>query len=283
MKDKYNFFESILFRESGLNPYDSQKYLQEFSLKHAITYFEVKQPGELVRDNEGNPVRKTMSYRDYFKAIGVSIDKKDITFEKLKQSCFSSINPWGFIGVQFGESALKSIKVYEPQHVEHNGREYPIYYDNVMDNSVWSFGREEALYDDGKSPFICTSINRWKGSFTGKFDINSIVDLHDPYKQRLVAHAIWMKGLESLASLLRIDSDIELIVEHVNKGHNLPFYCSLSALLSAIHLIGPQRLYKGLSSIDCETDEIGTSALSYMNEFNNLYVDKCTLESVRLV
>ncbi|MBS9442137.1 hypothetical protein [Photorhabdus heterorhabditis] len=272
---KYDILKNILYKESGINPDYLDIYKKGFNSRDAVKYFLVKKPGELIRNPiNGAPVLTFMSYEQYFNSLGVNITYDDLSHYSLEKNCFRVINPWGFVGIQIGESALFSLGVYNPKDMEINGRNYKVYYDFVHPEYIWKGNNKFELFDYPKGEsFICTSYNTWQGDFTGKFGVNNLQDLYEPNKQTTIIYAIWASGINKLCNLIGMNFDLVHLVKYINNEKKFPFEVSESGILAAIHLVGPYKLFEVIGNGGFITDEIGTSAFSYIEGFSFLEID----------
>ncbi|KER04098.1 hypothetical protein LGZ99_08750 [Photorhabdus temperata] len=269
-----DLFTELLLKESGLDPNKSEIYKRKLDI-NSIYYFDVSSPGNLVRDINGKPRRKNMTYREYFEALGIADISKELNTSYLASACYRVVNAWGFIGIQIGESALYSLGVYIPKKETYNEECLPCYYDHVFGDEVWSNGRKIKKYthNDCKKNFFCTSVNEWKGLFTGKYDIHSLEDIFIPYKQKVLIYNIWKYGVDRLCELLRLkNKDLSLLTEHMKGIKDLPTNITESSLLAAIHLLGPYKIYRHIISYDQCCDETGTTLDDYLIKFSGLSV-----------
>jgi len=274
---KLKLFNELLFVESGINPRKLDCYKKHWESK-SITYFEVSNPGLIKRDYiTGNPNKVKISYKEYFEILGVNLNRNMITYDSLYETCFKTINPWGFIGIQIGESALSAIGVYSPKKMFLNDVCLPFYYDYVFENDAWAKGNQFSIVKEtsNSKSFICSHCNLWEGEFTGKLGVHSFNDLLNPHIQENVIYEIWKYGLKKLSETLKLEErNITQILHKLRKKFNIGNNVTESSLVAAIHLVGPYKLCDYMLNGSGIADEIGTTIDSYFNKFSGLLVNE---------
>src|SRR5450755_1652514 len=131
------FLAKLLAAESGIDPAKFAAYVREYE-SPVIWYPCVTAPGRVIRDTvSGSPRFERMSVSNYFKALGVH----DL-FDPSAPACirdmqYAATNALGFVGYQFGESALISTGYYRPEVVhQRDGRARKRAYDSYYSGSV---------------------------------------------------------------------------------------------------------------------------------------------------
>lgn len=258
-----DFLRKLLAVESGINPANFMTYVRDYELP-AVSYPRVCAPGRVVRDRaSGSPVVDRMTVATYFETLGVGA-----LFDPTSPACISAMqyaatNALGFVGYQFGESALINLGYYRPEVVrtrDERGQERDCdsYYLGSVPDEIWRDGRTEIIRRMGEADrlVLATDVNRWRGTFTGKNGIFSLDDLKQPELQDRVIR----DNLDANQAILAN------IFGRYRPGARSA-HCTWSALLAAAHLCGPYAAATFILNGTSATDEFQTDLRAYVQAF----------------
>lgn len=271
------FLSALRAFESGIDPAQAHWYRDNLDVS-SIDYPRVRRPGRLERDpSSGAPIYERISIRQYFHTLGV-LDR----YDPADPSClagmqYRSMNAWGFVGYQFGESILIENGFYLPA-VASSG--LPRYYALILPDSTWAAGCTETVVElpQTERRVQSTDVNTWQGTFTGKFGLNSLEDLMQPWCQERVIRELMRRNLEVIGRDLDVSMPLQAARwrqqrELTIAGRKRSVEISLSGVLAAAHLCGAQATVRFLRSGAIAVDEKGTSIIDYMERFANMDVD----------
>lgn len=228
-----------------------------------LDYWAVETPGRLRRHpDSGEPVGERITFSEFLVRTGVAELRRT---HGLTAAQHAVINPWGFVGYQFGEPLLIDLQYYRPAvetvTIEGVAHRLPSYYAGSLPVSTWRAGRTSHLFEDEFSGLlrIGTDVNTWRGTFTGRDGITCLDDLRTARGQR----AVLRRSLHRNATILE---------NHLSRhGHSMwsgdPGLPPPAALLAACHLSGPQSVIGHLATSTPYRDETGTSLTSYLERF----------------
>lgn len=266
-----DFLGELLAFESGIDLRRHRWYRECFD-EPVMDYFQVERCGRIRRDRRsGEPLRARLSIRQYFEAIGVAHLYDPADPSSLVPMQYASINPWGFVGFQFGEAALIDIGYYTPKRVrvktEGGEIEAPSYYVTGTAHSEWRNGRLRVLLLDpggGEAAVLATDCNCWEGSFTGQDGLNSFADLRREPAQSIIIMRLIRRNIVAIEAALG------------EEGAKLADLCrgrvTLSGVIAAAHLTGPAAVARYLLGGGSAHDEAGTTLESYMERFGGFDV-----------
>jgi hypothetical protein len=277
------FLDRLRAFESGIDPELHSWYVANFK-ETVLEYPLTSAPGRLVRDLEtGEHVIGPVSIEGYFRTLGVldAFDPSDAA--SLTRMQYRSFNPWGFVGYQIGEEVLFETGYYEPPLVafddEGTGKVCPRIHRGGLHPVLWSGGVTErfvARLDGG--PIVATDVNSWDGRFTGKNGVHSLADLMSQDLQeivirdiichnlRTVSEGLSMAGL-SLSDCLGLQWPRDSAVPEAGVING-----SLSGIIASCHLCGSGATLSLLIESRLAKDDLGTTALDYMERFGNFDV-----------
>jgi hypothetical protein len=257
-----DFFRLLLDVESKI---DSSHLDRFMASRHdrTVDYWSVERPGRLTRSwDEGAPVRERITSAEFLERTGVAglfDDGGDIT---AVQSAV--INPWGFVGYQFGEPLLIDLGYYRPvtETVAVEGVEaiLPSYYASQLPDSTWRHGNRSQVFDDEfcRQRRVGTDVNTWRGTFTGKDGVHSFDDLRTSAGQTAVLRTSLRRSAAVIERLLARTGD-SLWTQRDGR--------TAASLLAAAHLGGSWSVVQYLKSGAEHADEAGTSIAAYLKEF----------------
>lgn len=255
------FLEQLLAQESGIDPALFPWYVREFD-SPVLSYPAVMAPGRGIRDaRTGRFTFRPTTVARYFEALGVHefFDPRDANCIEAMQH--ASTNALGFIGYQFGEAILIDAGYYRPERVriDDRGRIETVesYYIGTIDESAWSGGRTEMLYEmPGTHRLVlATDVNRWRGTFTGKHGVRTTADLKDPAKQRRVMRAVAALNYRRIKAIFKQTSYA------LKPGE------TWSALIAAAHLSGCEAAARFALAGTSVADQFGTGIHTYFERF----------------
>ncbi|MFE5096889.1 hypothetical protein ACFRCI_42930 [Streptomyces sp. NPDC056638] len=232
-----------------------------------MDYWRVERPGRLVRDPAtGAPVTERITIAEFLARTGVAnlFAERDTVGITAVQAAV--VNPWGFVGFQFGEALLIDLQYYRPvrEAVVLDGEEVkvPSYYAPALAERTWRGGTTSHVhYDEGiGGPRVGTDVNEWRGTFTGRDGVHSFADLRR-YDNQL---AVLRRALRHNAGILN---------RHFAKsGRDLWSSAepSPASLLGAAHLCGPHGVLAYLDNGSRPTDEAGTPITAYLRAFSGV-------------
>lgn len=263
-----SFLDDLLTRESSLSP-DLLHVYYASNKEEYIEYPEVEKVGNLVRDNAGRPIFKKYSVYDYLSVLSV-MDKLpknyDSAIENLKNIQTNVINAWGFVGYQIGEHILNRHGFYKPveKEIERDGLriKLPNYYINLPENH-WSNGCREYFYESGNFKVLVNHVNLWKGSFTGKYGIDSFEAFKKYENQTLIMHDLFKNYLIDIQQSLSEQG--QCFHKVIDDSSSI----TISGALAACHLSGVEAVKQYLVTNRSKVDELGTSTKSYFDSFSS--------------
>ncbi|MET9915069.1 hypothetical protein ABZZ74_51965 [Streptomyces sp. NPDC006476] len=260
------FSRRLLDLESRIDSRKLGWYSDNFD-EPVMDYWRVERPGRLVRDpTTGAPVTERITIAEFLARTGVAdlfVERDTVGITAVQAAV---VNPWGFVGFQFGEALLTDLQYYRPMRgvVVLDGEEIkvPSYYAPALPESTWCGGTTSHVYhdEDINGPRIGTDVNEWRGTFTGRDGIDSFADLRR-YDNQL---AVLRRALRHNARILN---------RHFAKsGRDLwsSAESSPASLLGAAHLCGPYGVLAYLDNGIRPTDEAGTSITAYLRAFSDV-------------
>jgi hypothetical protein len=255
----------LLDRESNIDSRLLDWYVANSGLQ-VVDYWAVEQPGRLRRSpDSGAPIREKITFSDFLRRTGVFelFEMRDSIGIEAAQSAV--INPWGFVGYQFGEALLIDLGYYRPAQTDIvvDGRDLrvPSYYVSTLAPSTWRNGRTHCAHQDAASGswLVATDVNSWQGTFTGKDGLRSFEDLRRHDCQRSILRSALRHSAEVLNGWLE---------QHGQNLWAMPAGGpSPAGLLAASHLCGPFAVVEYLRTGRLSADEAGTSIAAYLQEF----------------
>jgi hypothetical protein len=272
------FLDKLLSYESGIDPEKAPVYRENF-YSPAVWYWDVKAPGELIRDAaSGEGRRSLISYSEYFSRLDVPMTMGQITPAHLRLARFGVVNPWGFIGSQIGEALLIETGHYRPEVVKFLDPAGQIlrldsYYSGDVPASRWTGGVTATTHstDGGIGLFMATASNYWRGSFTGKDGIWSLDDMKKPREHTRLFMALLKHNLSRLeASLAAAGASPREALARAEA--RLGASVTLTGCLAVCHLSGVRGAVDFLVGAGNRRDEAGTPASDYVIRFSGLAV-----------
>lgn len=308
------FLDALLAYESGVDPDLWHTYRDKYATAGAVQYWKLERgadgavrPGRVVRDANGGFIRESLTYKQYFEALGVGhlVDKvltdptatEAAVRERLREASYAAMNMLGFVGYQIGEAALISAGYYIPvHHRDGNGHDTgePQYYYGGADQSLFK-GADPAPArvaldpsDPGSAHVWATSVNEWLGTFAG--DDIGLTDLAAFRRKSSQDHAMravmrynldaFVKGLLGAKVDASVTSEKTALAWALGRSWDwtrpvdgtptqVHVRVTMSGILAATHLVGPLGLVAALGApgIPSGGDETGTSPLSYLERF----------------
>ncbi|MEV6610654.1 hypothetical protein [Kutzneria sp. NPDC051319] len=265
-----DFFQRLLDMESRIDSRDLGWYTANLDTE-AMDYWAVRQPGRLVRSVEtGAPLPRRCTIAEFLAATGVLDLFQDRETIGLAAVQAAVINPWGFVGFQFGEPLLIDLQYYRPamEDAVVDGQQVgvPSFYASTLPDSTWRDGKTSVLYQDEATGRwrIGTDVNRWQGTFTGRDGVHSFDDLRT-YDCQL---AILRRSLRHTVTIL----DRHFATTGCDIWTAGPDVPSPASLLGAAHLAGPFGVVAYLEHGRPHHDEAGTSMTTYLEAFADVTV-----------
>jgi hypothetical protein len=252
-----DFFELLLEIESNIPA----------AAPPIVDYWSVERPGRLRRSfADGEPVPERITFREFLLRTGVAELYGSGSTAELRAARCAVMNPWGFVGYQFGEALLIDLHYYEPAEeeavVDGRPQRLPSYYASALAPSTWRHGRTRlAFHDlDARMHRVGTDVNEWSGTFTGKDGIHSLADLRAEAGQLAVLRDSLRRNAEIVQSQLQSrDGDL---------WSPAPGRPGPAAILAASHLCGPWAVRAWLTDGAVRRDEAGTALTTYLNRFS---------------
>jgi hypothetical protein len=259
------FFRRLLDRESNIDSDRLDWYAANLDTA-VMDYWAVDHPGRLRRSWEtGAPVPQRATVAQFLARTGVLelfLRRETVGLAAVQSAV---VNPWGFVGYQFGEAMLIDLGYYEPARetvrIEGESYELPAYYSAGLPDATWRGGRTRHVHhdDDAGAVRIGTDVNEWRGRFTGRDGVWSFGDLRRQDGQAAILRASLRHNAEILGGWFD---------EHGrdvwNPGPGCP---APAALLAAAHLCGPYAVLEHLAHARPRSDEAGTPLTAYLDEF----------------
>jgi hypothetical protein len=259
----------LLAFESGIDPRLYAWYCEHIHTP-CIDAPVVERPGWCKRDPQtGALLWKKMTVEEYFHTLGVLLLFDVNHPECLKAMQYRSMNALGFVGFQLGEAALRDLGVYTPKIVDEDEMQLESLYSGQVPVSTWAGGRREVRFKpNGAAAWIlATDVNRWQGTFTGKFGIHSYEDLLEPANQTRIVIDLMCHNARAIVSTLN-DSDAVVSEKLRSCGSDW------SGFLAAAHLCGPAAVANYLLWGVASQDEFGTPLQQYLERFARLDVSE---------
>jgi hypothetical protein len=178
---------------------------------------------------------------------------------------YAATNALGFVGYQFGESALISSGYYRPELVrmrDDRGRErwFETYYFGSVADATWRDGRTEVVYriPGTKKTIVATDVNRWHGTFTGKNGIFHLEDFKVPKHQEIV-----------IRDHLQANRAVLVDILSRRRPGVRSARCTWSGLLAAAHLCGANAAAAFVLNGTSAKDEFKTDIQTYFSTFGD--------------
>ena len=249
-----DFFQRLLDIESRIDSRDLDWYVANLDVE-VMDYWAVWRPGRLVRSAEtGSPVPAKCTIREFLTGTGVLdlfLARDTIGLAAVQAAV---VNPWGFVGFQFGEPLLIDLQYYRPARTDG----VPAFYAPALPDETWRDGRTSSRYQDESTGrwLLGTDVNRWAGTFTGRDGVHSFDDLRT-YDCQL---AILRRSLRHTVTIL--DQHFEKTGRDLWTSGLAP-----AGLLAAAHLAGPFGVVGYLENGRSRSDEAGTPLTRYLAAF----------------
>lgn len=300
------FLDALRDYESGISMARCQAYADGYDVPDAASYARLMVdgegnyiPGRLLRDRAtGGYTREANSYREFFQKLGVDhlFDVNDpCNADTLRAMQYSSLNAWGFVGYQLGESVLIEAGYYAPRRATIDGETYEVYYQWPDSDRVWSCAGEMDCdcfdesnnFDPGGAhcvpeerliPFTLgdgTVRNRlvsdtcaWEGTFTGKNGVNSFEDLKTQQAQETIIRDVMRNNIATIRRVVESNGmRWEDVFEQTYQYEGQDVRITMSGLLAAAHLRGAFGTANLLLSGQASADELGTNILHYVHTY----------------
>jgi hypothetical protein len=234
-----------------------------------VDYWAVERPGRLRRSfADGRPVPERITFGEFLARTGVAERYGAGSATEVRAARFAVMNPWGFVGYQFGEALLIDLDYYRPAVedavVDGRTEQLPSYYASAPAPSTWRHGRTRLVFhdEDARIRRVGTDVNEWSGTFTGKDGLRSLADLRTEAGQLAVLRSSLRRNAEIVDRHLRShDEDLWSPVA----GRPGP-----AAVLAACHLCGPWAVTAWLSDGAVRRDEAGTALTTYLKRFSQV-------------
>jgi hypothetical protein len=256
-----DFFRLLLDVETKIDSSDVTSD-RTMTSGRTVDYWAVERPGRLTRTwDEGAPVRERVTGAEFLARAGV---EKLISDDDITAVQSAVINPWGFVGYQFGEPLLIDLGYYRPatETVAVDGTEVtlPSYYASQLPESTWRHGNRSQVFDDefSRQVRVGTDVNTWRGTFTGKDGVHSLDDLRTYGCQTAILRTSLRRSVVVIDKQLARTGD-SLWTERDGR--------TAAGLLAAAHLGGSWSVVEYLKSGAEHADEAGTSIAAYMKDF----------------
>jgi hypothetical protein len=257
-----DFFGILLDLESNIDSAEVDAAASDDGLPD-LDYWAVEAPGRLRRHpDSGDPIGERVSFSEFLARTGVAELRRT---HGVKAAQYAIINPWGFVGYQFGEPLLIDLQYYRPAvetvTVEGAPRRLPSYYASSLPVSTWRAGQTSHVFDDEFSGLlrVGTDVNTWQGTFTGKDGITSLDDLRTEKGQQAVLRCSLQRNATILENHLSRDGR--------SMWSGDPQLPPPAALLAGCHLSGAYSDIDHLVTSASHHDETGTSLTSYLGRF----------------
>jgi hypothetical protein len=234
-----------------------------------VDYWAVQRPGRLRRSfADGEPIPERITFQEFLVRTGVAELYGSGSAAEVQAARFAVMNPWGFVGYQFGEALLIDLHYYEPAGEEAvvDGRpeRLPSYYTSALAPSTWRHGRTRLVFhdEDARVRRVGTDVNEWSGTFTGQDGICSLEDLRTKAGQLAVLRGSLRRNAEIVDGHLRShDEDL---------WSPRPGQPGPAAILAACHLCGPWAITAWLTDGEVRRDEAGTALTTYLDRFSQV-------------
>ncbi|HFG2119631.1 TPA: hypothetical protein ACGF9M_001734 [Vibrio cholerae] len=221
----------------------------------------------------GAPIIEEMTVEEHFRNIGIEksfLGCDATTFNKLS---FEVINPWGFVGYQFGEELLMTLGYYKPKMIVKAGttQSLPQHYSYIQGTEHWAKGVKRKVHQGLYGELSVTHVNEWKGVFTGKDGARDFETLKSPCVQEAILKSSQLFNLRVLVNHFGLGELRSLIRQSS--------LLSWSGILASAHLCGAEGVKKYLVHRQLAVDELGTSLEQYLSKFHELDCDISSLIS----
>jgi hypothetical protein len=234
-----------------------------------VDYWSVVRPGRLRRSfADGEPIAERITFREFLVRTGVAKLYGSGSTAEVQAARYAVMNPWGFVGYQFGEALLIDLHYYQPAEeetvVDGRPQRLPIYYASTLAPSTWQHNRTRQVFhdEDARLHRIGTDVNEWSGTFTGKDGIRSLEDLRTEAGQLAVLRDSLRRNAEIVQSHLQSrDEDL---------WSPVPGRPGPAAILAASHLCGAWAVKAWLIDGAVRRDEAGTALTTYLNRFSQV-------------
>lgn len=253
-----DFFRLLLDVESKIDSADLDQFTTGRDAR-SVDYWAVAEPGRLTRSwDDGAPVRERITGAEFLQRTGVA-DLFDAGGDIVAVQS-AVINPWGFVGYQFGEALLIDLGYYRPAMETVNGASLPSYYASQLPESTWRHGNRSQVFDDefSRQTRVGTDVNTWRGTFTDKDGVGSFADLRTAGGQAAILRTSLRRSAAVIERQLARTGD-SLWMERDGR--------TAAGLLAAAHLGGSWSVVEFLKSGAEHADEAGTSIAAYLKEF----------------
>lgn len=203
-----------------------------------ISHSEYKQPEAVVKVYSQNPITQNKgNFRDMLEALG----ERETGFISGDSNQYTFVNPQlYFLGkYQFAEILLIRLGYYKAN----------VYFGKGADK------------------------NYWRGTWTGKNGINNKTEfLKSPHVQEQAireAFGVYWQDINYLMNQRgkSIDSYLNQIKTFNSQGKPIKIKITLSGIVAAAHLKGPDKIVDLLLNGQVSQDSFGTSILAYLSEF----------------
>lgn len=259
------FYQILLDQESNIDSNNVDWYVANLE-KDVVDYWAVERPGRLRRSPaNGAPIKERITVSECLRRTGV-LDlflRRDIVGIRAVQ--FAVVNPWGFVGYQFGEQLLIDLQYYRPSAInaifEGDSVKLDRCYSNTVPEYTWRNGLTACIHREPSSGIlrVATDVNTWEGTFTGRDGVWSFDDLRRPDCQVAILRASLRHNSEILSRLL--GGQIHNLWDPRTEG------LSAASLLAASHLCGPFAVAEHVVGGTSPVDEAGTSIAEYIQKF----------------
>ncbi|MGO4743241.1 hypothetical protein [Serratia quinivorans] len=282
-ENKYNhgdytdFLTAIRTFECSIDPLEANYYDAHYEDDKAVSYQQVEYPGRVIRDKDGVPLLSTTSIKGYFIKLGIDkyYTRGSSDPEMFRKMQYAVMNYLGFVGYQFSEHDLWDLGYYHHYDKEN----LPMYYSDV-DVSNWSNGVRDKIMVLPEGKIHITDVNTWRGTFTGKHDINSFDDVINPDKQEFIARDHFDNKYQNI--VLQLSGHGKTLSDYLGKTLRWSkcqprlappgdrpdeVAISLSGLLAGAHLRGAEGVVALLVNHENHADENKTAILQYVYDF----------------
>jgi len=300
------FLDALRDYESGISTAKCQEYADGYDVPDAASYARLMvdgdgnyMPGRLLRDRAtGGYTREANSYREFFEKLGVDhlFDVNDpCNADTLRAMQYSSLNAWGFVGYQLGESVLIEAGYYAPRRAAVNGQDYEVYYQWPDSDRVWScegeadcncFDEDDQVDPNGSHcipgerliPFtlgdgtvrdrLVSDTCAWEGTFTGKNGVNSYADLKTQRAQETIIRDVMRNNIATIRRVVESNGmSWNEVFEQTYQYDGHEVRITMSGLLAAAHLRGAFGTANLLLTGRASADELGTNILHYVHAY----------------
>ena len=265
MENEFN--KHLLSFESGVNSTQYESYRKHFH-RPVIQHIRCARPGCLHRHwQTGTPMKATITVQEFFHNLGIEqafLGSDQHSFQAL---AYQAINPWGFVGYQFGEELMMTLGYYKPKRVAVAGESTarPQHYSYLANEQLWSKGTTRRLHQGPYGPLRVTHVNEWQGVFMGKEGVTDFSTLTTPSAQNAILKSSQQFHLAVLLEHFGL-SKLQSMIQATP-------LLSWSGVLAAAHLCGTEGIKRYLEHKHATVDELGTSLDFYLSKFHSLDCD----------